>query len=338
MKWYKQTGNGHDVVISSRVRLARNLREYPFTSKLEHSVSKSVVEKVVDALKNGFDKNLMITEINSSRTNKNVLVEDHIISPDFSYDSPLEKVLITNSEGNLAVMVNEEDHVRIQAIYNGFDIDKAYELANKADDALAEKLTLAFDENLGYLTACPTNLGTGLRASVMLHLPAMCAYGYIKNLSELMSKIGLTVRGLYGEGSDGKGCMYQLSNQITLGISENDAIDKLKTAVNQIIAKERELRQMLSEKPDLDLSDKLWRSYGTLKYARKLDTAEASRLISNVRLAAVCGIIPECKKINFAELLFEIMPAHIEDRFSDANTPEKRDLYRASFIRDKLDM
>ena len=338
MNWYKQTGNGHDVVISSRVRLARNLRDYPFTSKLEHSVSTTVVEKITDALKKGFDENLLVTEINSSRTNKNVLVEDHIISPDFSHDSPLEKVLITDADGNLAVMVNEEDHVRIQAIFNGFDIDKAYQLANKADDALSEKLPLAFDENLGYLTACPTNLGTGLRASVMLHLPAMCAYGYIKNLSELMSKIGLTVRGMYGEGSEGKGCMYQLSNQITLGISESDAIEKLKTAVNQIIAKERELRQMLSEKNDLDLSDKLWRSYGTLKYARKLDTAEASRLISNVRLAAVCGIIPECKNINFAELLFEIMPAHIEERFSDANTPEKRDSYRASFIREKLDM
>ena len=338
MKWYKQTGNGHDVVISSRVRLARNLRDYPFTSKLEHSVSTTVVEKITDALKKGFDENLLVTEINSSRTNKNVLVEDHIISPDFSHDSPLEKVLITDADGNLAVMVNEEDHVRIQAIFNGFDIEKAYQLANKADDALSEKLPLAFDENLGYLTACPTNLGTGLRASVMLHLPAMCAYGYIKNLSELMSKIGLTVRGMYGEGSEGKGCMYQLSNQITLGISESDAIEKLKTAVNQIIAKESELRQMLSEKNDLDLSDKLWRSYGTLKYARKLDTAEASRLISNVRLAAVCGIIPECKNINFAELLFEIMPAHIEERFSDANTPEKRDSYRASFIREKLDM
>ena len=336
MKWYKQTGNNHDVVISSRVRLARNLADFPFTPKLDHSTSSLVAEKVMDALNDGFNKELIITEINSAKSKKEVLVEDHIISPDFSNDSPLEKILVTDKSGNLAVMVNEEDHIRIQAIFNGFELDKAFELANHADDILAQKEPLAFDENLGYLTACPTNLGIGLRASVMLHLPAMCAYGYIKNLSELMTKIGLTVRGMFGEGSDGKGCMYQLSNQITLGISEKDAIEKLKNAVNQIISKERELRRLLSEKSDFDLADKLWRSYGTLKYARKLDTSEASRLISNVRLGAVCGILPECKDINFAELLFEIMPAHIKDRFSDADTPEKRDIYRASLIREKL--
>lgn len=334
-KWYNITGNGHDVVISSRIRLARNLEEFPFTAKLDNNTSASVVEKVRDALSK-LGTPLEETNIGSTTSKKHILVEDHIISPDFCKENALEKVLFTDTEGNLAIMVNEEDHIRIQCIYPGLELDKAYEKASSADDCISANIPVAFDENLGYLTACPTNLGTGLRASVMLHLPAMCAYGYIKHLSSLMTKIGLTVRGIYGEGSEGTACMYQLSNQVTLGVSEEDAIEKLKNAVNQIITKERELRNALTSKENYDLADKLWRSYGTLKYARKLDTEEASRLISNVRLGVCCGIIPECKDINLVGLLFEIMPAHISDLFSDADSAEKRDFYRAGFIREKL--
>ena len=337
MKWYDTVGNGHDVVISSRVRLARNLDEFPFAAKLDHATSKKVADKVVAALKNGLDEELTVTEINALGNAKNVLLEDHLISPDFCADSPLERVLITDKSNNLAVMVGEEDHVRIQSIYSGLALDKAYETASKADEALSKSVPIAFDDTLGYLTACPTNLGTGLRASVMLHLPAMSAYGYIKSLTGLMTKIGLTVRGIYGEGSEAQACMYQLSNQITLGISESDAIEKLEGAVNQIVAKERELRGQMTGSSSNDIADKLWRSYGTLKYARRLDTAEASRLISNVRLGAVCGIIPECKNINLVKLLFEIMPAHIVSQFPDATTPEKRDTYRAGLIRSVLE-
>ena len=336
MKWYDKTGNGHDVVISSRIRLARNLDEFPFTTKLDNASSKKVADKVVEALKENLNKNLKVTEMNSLSQNKNVLVEDHVISPDFTTETSLERVLVTDEEENLSIMINEEDHVRIQAIFSGFELDMAYEEACRADDALSKSLSLAFDDTLGYLTACPTNLGTGLRASVMLHLPAMCAYGYIKSLSALMTKIGLTVRGIYGEGSDAEACMYQLSNQVTLGISETDAIEKLKNAVNQIVAKERELRSQMVKDPSISLQDKLWRSYGTLKYARKLDTTEAARLISNVRLGVVCGIINECRDVNLVKLLFEIMPYHIADKFPDAISPEKRDIYRASFIREQL--
>ena len=340
MKWYQTPGNGHDVVISSRVRLARNLEEFPFSSKLDNELSSQVVETVRNALSK-LGNPLEETNINSIPVKKQILVEDHIISPDFCKENALEKVLFTDNNGNIAIMVNEEDHIRIQSIYPGFDLDKAYETASLADDCISANAKIAFDEGLGYLTACPTNLGTGLRASVMLHLPAMCAYGYIKHLSSLMTKIGLTVRGIYGEGSEGTACMYQLSNQVTLGISEEDAIEKLKNAVNQIIAKEREMRNNLTSKDDYELADRLWRSYGTLKYARRLDTAEASRLISNVRLGAVCGIIPELANINLTELLFEIMPSHISDKFSDANSASsdsasKRDVYRASYIREKL--
>ncbi len=337
MKWYQTSGNGHDVVISSRVRLARNLEEFPFAPKLDGPTSQKIADKVVDALKSGLNEKLNVAKIHGKATAGRLLVEDHLVSPEFCADSPLERVLVTDESGNLAVMIGEEDHVRIQSIYPGLALDKAYETAARADDALCERVAVAFDETLGYLTACPTNLGTGLRASVMLHLPALCAYGYIKSVAALMSKIGLTMRGLYGEGSEAGACMVQLSNQITLGISEEDAIEKLNGAVAQIVAKERELRaQMLSEASG-DTADKLWRSYGTLKFARRLDTEEASRLISNVRFGAVCGVIPEAADINFVKLLFEIMPAHIATRFPDATTPEKRDIRRADHIRSVLE-
>ena len=294
-KWYDIPDNGHDVVISSRVRLARNLEEFPFVPKLDHAGSEKIAEKVTAALQNAWDTPLTVTHIASLGAERKVLLEDHLISPEFCTDSPLERILITDQSTNLAVMVCEEDHVRIQSIYSGFELDKAYETACKADDALAASVPVAFDETLGYLTACPTNLGTGLA------------------------------------------CMYQLSNQITLGLSESDAIEKLKNAVNQIISKERELRSQMMQNQSGDIADKLWRSYGTLKYARKLDTAEAARLLSNVRLAAVCGVIPEVKNINLVGLLFEIMPAHIASRFSDATTAEKRDERRTALIRETLE-
>ena len=335
MKWYEQNAKEHDVVISSRIRLARNLDDFAFTSKLDNETSKSVVKKVSEAIISGLDEKLEKIDINSIGDDKNLLTEDHIISPDFCSATTLERVLLLNKSGNLAIMINEEDHVRIQSIYPGFDLDSAFETANKADEALEKGVSVAFDENLGYLTACPTNLGTGLRASVMMHLPAMCAFGYIKNLSSLMAKIGLTVRGIYGEGSEGTACMYQLSNQVTLGSSEKDTVEKLKNAVNQIITKERTLREKLIKKDDYNLSDKLWRSFGTLKYARKLDSQEASHLISNVRLGVVCGIISECKQVNLTKLLFEIMPYHINSRFSAKDSSE-RDTYRANYIREQL--
>ena len=333
MKWYEIQGNGHDVVISSRVRLARNLEDFPFAPKLDAATSEKIAEKTVTALQVGLGENLTVTDMHSPETKKRLLLEDHLVSPDFCADSPLKRVLVTNSSGTLAVMINEEDHVRIQSIVPGLDLEKAYEIASHADDVLAESVTLAFDETLGFLTACPTNLGTGLRASVMLHLPAMSAYGYIKSLAGLMTKIGLTVRGMYGEGSEALGCLYQLSNQITLGISEKDAIEKLEGAVRQIVAKERELRAQMLADTNGDTADKLWRSFGTLKYARKLDTAEAARLISNVRFGAVCGVIPEAKDINLIRLLLSVMPAHIYAAYPDAKTPELRDKRRADYVR-----
>ena len=335
MKWYDGIKNTDDVVISSRVRLARNLENFPFPSKLDREGSEKVALSVKEALEINYGEKLYFTEMDKNKQ-KNVLVEEHLISPDFCSDNGLYKALVTDENSNLCVMINEEDHVRIQGIFAGFDLDSAYELADRADRAIMKSVSFAFDDKYGFLTSCPTNLGTGLRASVMLHLPAISATGYIKPLVNLMTKLGLCVRGLYGEGSDAKGCMYQLSNQVTLGMSEEDTLKKLKSAVEQIVEKERDTRKKLLEHSSGELLDSLWRSYGTLRYAYKMDTKEATKLISNVRLAGSCGIIPECKNVNLIKLMFEIMPAHIAERFPDAIDTSKRDKYRADIIRQEL--
>ena len=335
MKWYDSIKNTDDVVISSRVRLARNLEKYPFPPKLDRDSSQKVALCIKEALDENYSEKLEFVEMDKC-TNKNVLVEEHIISPDFCNENGLYKALVTSEDGNLSIMINEEDHVRIQSIFSGFNLDRAYEKASGADDAMMKNVSFAFDDKYGFLTSCPTNLGTGLRASVMLHLPAISKTGYIKYLVNLMTKIGLCVRGLYGEGSEAKGCMYQLSNQITLGMSEEDTIKKLKSAVEQIVEKERETRKLLLENSGSDILDNLWRSYGMLRYAYKMDTKEATRLISNVRLAGSCGVIPECKNVNLIKLLFEIMPSHIMQRFPDATDEFKRDKYRADIIRQEL--
>lgn len=335
MKWYDKISNTDDVVISSRVRLARNLEGVAFPQRLDEDSSKKVALSVKQALENVYGDKLSFSQMNTN-SDRDILVEEHVVSPDFAEDSRLFRALVTDDDNSLAIMINEEDHIRIQALLPGFNLEKAYKKANEADNAVISGCRVAFDEKYGFLTSCPTNLGTGMRASVMLHLPALSAFGYIKSIVNLMNKIGLTVRGIYGEGSDARANMYQLSNQVTLGISEEDTIQKLKSAVMQIVDREREMRKKLLEDTRSETYDKLWRSYGTLRYARKIDTNEASKLISNVRLAQVCGIIPEIKDKNLIKLLFEIMPSHILHRFPEAQDASLRDKYRADLVRQFL--
>ncbi len=335
MKWYDEITANDDVVISTRVRLARNIKETPFPQRLDNDLSKRVALSVKQALDSNYHEKLTYTEIDKSSIKKS-LVEEHVISPEFAEENGIYKALITDESGNLSIMINEEDHIRIQAIYGGFNLDKAFEKANEADDAISKGCDIAFDEKLGYLTSCPTNLGTGMRVSAMLHLPAITAFGYMKSLVGLMNKIGLTVRGMYGEGSDSMGNMYQISNRVTLGISEEDTLAKMKNAIENIVQREREARKKLFEASEGENLDKLWRSYGTLKFARKIDTAEATKLISNVRLAQSCKIISESSDKNLVKLMFEIMPNHIAERFPDAVNSSKRDKYRADIIREYL--
>lgn len=337
MKWYCDKSASEGVVLSSRVRLARNLADYPFPQKCDTRTRKVVAEKVKETFeKYGNERYTYLDMASLSSLNRKVLLEDHAISPEFCAADGEGRMLITDEKNELYIMVGEEDHVRIQSLAPGLMLEEAYARAKSADRALGEGLRLAFDEEFGYLTACPTNLGTAMRASCMLHLPALTACGRIKALVALMTKIGLTVRGLYGEGSDADGCVYQISNQVTLGISEEDAIEKLKNAVIGVVERENALRESLRDGGGLDFEDSIWRSYGILKCARKLSYPELLKLWSDVMLGARCGFLHDIAGVNLVRILIETMPAHLRAKFPELQSEAALDAKRAEILREAL--
>ena len=305
-KWYIGEGDHNDIVISTRIRIARNLADYPFPVRLDNKSKIEVNEKIRDALDG--KENLTYTELKTLTRSQIVsLAERHLISPEFASNSDARALLMSDNE-DISIMLCEEDHIRIQVMKSGLALKEAYELADKIDTEINQSLKYAFDEKLGYLTQCPTNLGTGMRASVMLHLPALTAKGQIGSLASTVSKLGLTIRGAYGEGMSAMGDLYQLSNQVSLGISEKSAIDNLKTITLQLAAQERAAREEASK--SIETEDAVFRAYGILKSARILSTKEFMSLISKVRLGAVLGMIKtDLKTIN--ELMVSMQPATI---------------------------
>ena len=339
MKWYSDKRSCDGVVLSSRVRLARNLEEYPFPKKCTPQDKVRVCEKIKEAVENHICERFNYINMNSlSEIQLGVLAEDHLVSHEFCEGDLSGRMLITDENNTLSVMVNEEDHLRIQSLVPGLDIEGAFKKAESFDRAVSLGASVAFDEKLGYLTSCPTNLGTGMRASVMLHLPAMTSCGQIKSMINLMTKIGLTVRGMYGEGSDADGCLYQLSNQVTLGISESDAIEKLADAVNQISEREKQLRETLLSGGGIDFEDSICRSYGILKYAKKLSSREFIKLWSDVRFGVESGVIKDIDGVNLTRLLVEVMPAHIVEKYGSAENSSSsfRDIKRAEIAKSYL--
>ena len=339
MKWYSDKRSCDGVVLSSRVRLARNLSEYPFPKKCTPQLKTEVCNKIKEAVEKHTTERFNYIDVNAiSELERSVLTEDHLISREFCEGDCFGRMLITDENSTLSVMVNEEDHLRIQSIVPGLDIIGAYKRAESFDRAVSMGANIAFDEKLGYLTGCPTNLGTGMRASVMLHLPAMTSCGQIKSMVNLMTKIGLTVRGMYGEGSDADGCLYQLSNQVTLGISESDAIEKLENAVSQISDREKQLRETLLSGGGIDFEDSICRSYGILRYAKKLSSREFIKLWSDVRFGVESGVIRDIDGVNLTKLLVEVMPAHIVEKYGSAENSGTsfRDIKRAEIVKSYL--
>lgn len=336
-KWYTAAGENSDVVLSTRVRLARNIREYPFPARLDEKSATSVCEKVRDALFSGNSKmaeSFTYTPMSTfSETQAVSLAEHHLISPEFASRRG-GRALILSADESVSLMLCEEDHVRLQVMSPGFDLDSAYETADKLDTLLDSALGFAFDEKLGYLTQCPTNLGTGMRASVMLHLPALSAYGQINKLAATVSKLGLTIRGAYGEGSEARGDFYQLSNQVTLGISERAAIDNLKAIAMQLVEKERALRKEAAQ--SIGTQDKIFRAYGALKNARLLSCSEFTELISLVRLGVSCGEIGASYE-NIGEIIAAVQPATMIAADSANSDPAERDKKRAAYVREHLE-
>ena len=260
------------------------------------------------------------------------LAEKHVISPEFASSADGRALLLSDSE-NISIMLNEEDHIRLQVMMPGLALAQAYEIADRLDDEINEKVRFAFDERLGYLTQCPTNLGTGMRASVMLHLPALTATRRMGTLASTVSKLGLTIRGAYGEGSAPMGDLYQLSNQVTLGISEKAAIENLKTIVLQLAAQERAARTEFVK--SVESEDAIHRAYGILKSARLLDTKEFMELISKVRLGAVSGVLHVDRKV-IDELMVSMQPATINAQVGKTLTARERDMERAKMVRERL--
>ncbi|MBR2714775.1 MAG: ATP--guanido phosphotransferase, partial [Ruminococcus sp.] len=291
-----------------------------------------LVEKVVNVAKSimDFDR---IDMKNLTKTQAVSLVEQHLISPEF-ISEPNGKTLLLSKDRTVSLMLNEEDHIRLQVIKSGLCLNEAYDLACDIDNKLSEKLDFAYSEKLGYLTQCPTNLGTGMRASVMLHLPALQKSRAVTRIGSNLSKLGLTIRGLYGESSEPFGALYQLSNQVSLGISEQSAIDNLKNISNQLVTQEIKARDRILS--DIDVVDTICRSHGILKTARKMNHNEAMNLLSNLRLGVAHKIIDSLSLDNIDKLVCDIQPANIMERFSDKLSVEERDIKRADYLREKL--
>ncbi|MBE6783544.1 MAG: protein arginine kinase [Ruminococcaceae bacterium] len=332
-KWYRDFGPEGDVVLSTRIRFARNIKEYPFPFRLDEDKKKELNSRIKDAILSD-NENMSFIEMESVPAFQTVsLAERHLISPEFAGPSKA-KALILSDEEDISIMLQEEDHLRIQAMEAGLNLEKAYEKAEKIEKDIGMVLNYAFDERIGFLTQCPTNLGTGMRASVMLHLPALTKRGLISKLSSTVSKLGLVIRGAFGEGSQPGGDIYQVSNQITLGISEKEAIFNLDSIVKQIISQERNARKELIENEDY--LDSIFRAYGILKYARKLTSNEFMKLISLVRLAVAEKIIDiDIEKIN--AMIPDMQPATVNVRNSAILDAEERDKLRAKEVREILE-
>lgn len=334
MTWYNDTGKECDTVLSSRIRFARNLSEYPFGSRLSPEKANEIIGKVAPVFENsGFEK-IDFTRLSTAEALS--YVEKHYVSREFA-EKKTPHTLMLNEPCGYAVMLCEEDHLRMQCILPGLALDEAYSSLCKLDDLIDESFDIAYDEELGYLTHCPTNLGTGMRASVMMFLPALTMAGRINGLSNQLSKIGLTMRGLYGEGTASQGSIYQISNQITLGITEESSIKKLEDVIKQITENEKSLRKLINEEKNPALIDRICRAEGTLKHAFMLSSGEFIKLFSDVRLGIDLGIIKSIDYKELGELFIEVMPATLA--LSDESAPKtekERDILRAKRIKSRL--
>jgi len=336
--WNEQQGPDNDVVISSRVRLARNVSGYPYTNSADEQILLNIMEIASKAI-SGMTQNLGLKFIDLNKTTKvdrYCFVERHLMSPDMLEGSS-PGALILNKDESLSVMVNEEDHLRMQTILPGLQLETVYKMCNDFEERLGEKINYDFDEQFGYLTSCPTNLGTGLRVSAMMHLPALVESGYIKKILEACGKMGVAVRGVYGEGSAPLGNIFQISNQVSLGHNEEEIIQNTLHTVNQIMEKERGFREGTLNSNKLALEDKVFRAYGVLANVRKISAEEAMNLMSWVRLGIDMNIIDFINPVNMNALLVSIQAGTVQKEAGMELTPQQRDEKRAELCRKKLE-
>lgn len=322
--------NIDDVVISSRIRLARNVNDIPFPSRLNDERASLIARKVYDALQANDNYDLYKMS-NIGEIDGNVLMEKHLISADLLHNNQFGAAIINESE-TVSVMINEEDHIREQSILKGLQLREAYQKINAVDDDIAARIQFAFDPQLGYLTSCPTNLGTGLRASVMMFLPGLTITKNLDDCVNAVSRLNMTVRGVYGEGSDADGFIYQVSNQKTLGVSEAEIIESVETSINHIVDAELRSRQALLQHNEVELKDRILRAWGVLTNAYTLSTEEFMRLAAFVKLGVYYDWIHVTDAARLEKLITEAQPANLINISGKKLDAAERDLYRASYV------
>lgn len=338
--WMEGKGAESDIAITSRIRVARNLAKLPFP----HLLTLDQAEEVIRAVEEAIDRAslqekagvLELTRMNAlTPVERQILVEKHLISPDLLEDYQ-KKAVVLRDDGVTGIMLNEEDHLRIQCLLPGLKLAEAWEIIDVLDDELEAVLDYTFNEKIGYLTACPTNVGTGMRASVMLHLPGLVLVKQIKNVLSAVAKIGLTVRGLYGEGTEAHGNLFQVSNQVTLGLTEEDIVTNLLSVARQLISQERAAREALLKENKYQVEDRVGRAYGLLKHSRLMSSEESMRLYSDLRLGIDLGLIKNIPAGMVNELIVLTRPAFLIKTAGRNLSAYECDLHRSELTRKRI--
>lgn len=336
--WMNGDEKHGDIVMSTRIRLARNLSDYRFPRAFNDEEALAIDRNLSSVLLDAEDLPMHFSHfdmMNQPILEKQILVEKHLISPQLAKKEKSGSVLLSEDELT-SIMINEEDHIRIQCLEPGLKLTEALEKANQIDNYLEQHIDYAFDERFGYITCCPTNVGTGLRASVMMHLPALTLTNQIRSIINMMPRLGLVVRGMYGEGTEALGNYYQISNQITLGKSEEEIIQDLQAIVEQIYGRERQSREAILEKASVAITDKAYRALGILQNARILSTEEASSCLSNIRLGIDLGIIQSIPNEILNKCMLMMQPGFLQNAAGNTLKANERDIYRAKMIREMI--
>lgn len=335
--WLSGKGEEALVVLSTRVRLARNIAGCKFPPSADHETKQRVVSYFDSTMARSklLSEGLYLKAADINALDQDFLVERHLISPTF-LNGELTKAVLINQDERVSVMVNEEDHLRVQALSPGLDPKGSYELATKYDNEVGRYLEYNYDPDFGYLTACPTNAGTGMRASVLMHLPGLVLTRDIEKVVSYITRSGLVVRGFYGEGTDVLGNLFQVSNQNTLGITEEEILNQLTNIAKEIIDREATARQRLMDEASDMIEDKIWRAYGILQHARVLTSEEVMNLLSAVRLGHAMGVIEFLSSALINEILLLSQPAHLQKYYGSEMDHNRRDFVRAQMVREKL--
>lgn len=332
MNWYLENGKDSDIIVSSRIRLARNIKEFPFKIKMTKEDKNKLLEKVKFITPSiGYGLKFLYLKDMDDIT-KMSLVEKHILSPEMALKKEQDGAILINDEENICIMLNEEDHIRLQVFASGLDLQNTLNLAVEIDEKLDELLGFSASEKYGFLTACPTNVGTGLRASVMVHLPVLKMTGNLNKLLHIVNSFGMTIRGAYGEESKVKSDIYQISNNQTLGIKEKEIVTNLENITKKVMEQERLARKYLAKNSD-DLEDKVYRSYGILTNSRKLTSEECDNLLSDIKLGTDLGIIEELDDSKVKELMLYTKPANLQKRVGKLLDANERDKKRTEIIK-----